>query len=87
MRYSFPIKWQNLYFTSKIPLRLIKISTRKQNSITDNILNIRDKLNVTIKGATGAGKTYMACALINAAINKEIRFKYIRTPDLIYELS
>lgn len=48
---------------------------------------IKDKLNVIITGATGAGKTYMACALINAAIDKEIRCKYIRMPDLLYELS
>ena len=48
---------------------------------------INDRLNVIITGATGAGKTYLACALANAAIDKEIRCKYIRMPDLLYDLA
>lgn len=48
---------------------------------------IKEKLNVIVTGATGAGKTFYTCALANAAINKEIRCKYIRMPDLLYDLS
>ncbi|MBQ0036296.1 MAG: ATP-binding protein [Firmicutes bacterium] len=48
---------------------------------------INEKLNIIVVGATGAGKTYYACALANAAIDKGIRTKYIRLPDLLYELS
>lgn len=48
---------------------------------------INEKLNIIVVGATGAGKTYYACALANAAIDRGIRTKYIRLPDLLYELS
>ena len=44
-------------------------------------------LNILLIGATGAGKTYYVCALANSAIDKGIRVKYIRLPDLLYELS
>ena len=48
---------------------------------------LKEKLNVIVTGATGAGKTYYVCALANSAIDKGIRVKYIRLPDLLYELS
>lgn len=48
---------------------------------------IKEKLNVIVTGATGAGKTYYVCALANSAIDQGIRVKYIRLPDLLYELS
>lgn len=48
---------------------------------------INEKLNIIIVGATGSGKTYYASALANAAIDSGIRTKYIRLPDLLYELS
>lgn len=48
---------------------------------------INEKLNIIVVGATGSGKTYYICALANAAIDKGIRTKYIRLPDLLYELS
>jgi DNA replication protein DnaC len=38
-------------------------------------------------GATGAGKTYIGCALGNAACRKFISVKYIRLPELLVELS
>lgn len=59
-------------------------------NLTMRIMNcefINDKLNVIVTGATGAGKTYYVSALANEAINKRIRTKYIRLPDLLYELS
>lgn len=48
---------------------------------------INEKLNIIVVGATGSGKTYYVSALANAAIDKGIRTKYIRLPDLLYELS
>ena len=48
---------------------------------------IKEKLNVIVTGATGAGKTYYVSALANAAIDKSIRTRYIRLPDLLYEIN
>ena len=43
--------------------------------------------NVICMGPTGAGKTFMACAIANdAAINQGFVTKYIRMPDLLSEL-
>lgn len=48
---------------------------------------IRTQSNVICMGPTGAGKTYMACALANdAAINLGYVTKYVRMPDLLTEL-
>lgn len=38
--------------------------------------------NVIIEGFTGSGKSWMACALANAACRRRIRAFYIRMPDL-----
>lgn len=43
--------------------------------------------NVVILGATGTGKTYLACALGNAANRKYYSTKYIRLPDLLVEIA
>jgi DNA replication protein DnaC len=43
--------------------------------------------NVVILGATGAGKTYLACALGMAANRNFYTAKYIRLPDLLVELA
>lgn len=48
---------------------------------------IESKLNVIVVGATGAGKTYYVSALANSAIDKGIKTKYIRMPDLLYDLN
>jgi len=45
------------------------------------------KNNVICMGPTGAGKTFMACAIANdTAINQGFVTKYIRMPDLLSEL-
>jgi len=47
---------------------------------------INEKQNVIILGATGAGKTYLGCALGMAACRHFHSVKYIRLPDLLDEL-
>lgn len=42
---------------------------------------------VTIVGATGLGKTYLGCALANAAIRKGYSALYLRAPRLLDELA
>ena len=46
-----------------------------------------EKQNIIILGATGAGKTYLGCALGMAACRHFFSVKYIRLPDLLDELS
>jgi DNA replication protein DnaC len=48
---------------------------------------ITEKHNIIILGATGAGKTYLSCALGMAACRHFYSAKYIRLPDLLDELS
>lgn len=48
---------------------------------------IAEKRNVIILGATGAGKTYLGCALGVAACRNHYTVKYIRLPDLLNELA
>ena len=48
---------------------------------------LNEKHNIIILGATGAGKTYLSCALGMAACRRFFSVKYIRLPDLLEELS
>lgn len=43
--------------------------------------------DIILKGASGNGKTYIACALGNAACRKFKTVRYIRMPELLDELS
>lgn len=43
--------------------------------------------HVILKGASGNGKTYIACALRNAACRRLKKVSYIRMPELLDELS
>ena len=47
---------------------------------------IQQKLNVIVTGSTGTGKTYIACALGNAACRRDYRVKYFRIPEPLLEL-
>lgn len=48
---------------------------------------IDDRHHIILKGASGNGKTYLACALGNAACRKFKSVRYIRMPELLDELS
>ena len=48
---------------------------------------IENTNNVIILGATGTGKTYLACALGIAANRKFYEVKYVRLPDLLVEIA
>jgi DNA replication protein DnaC len=48
---------------------------------------IRQQQNIIITGPTGAGKTFLACALANKACREGYRAFYIRSPKLYYELA
>ncbi len=48
---------------------------------------IRETQNVMILGATGTGKTYLACALGIAANRSFYEVKYVRLPDLLVEIA
>lgn len=78
------IKNANIADIDYYPERQIDKSLTLQLSGCDYITS---KLNVIVVGATGAGKTYYVSALANSAIDKGIRTKYIRMPDLLYELN
>ena len=48
---------------------------------------IQESHNVILLGATGAGKTYLACALGMAASRNFYPVRYIRLPDLLVEIA
>ena len=48
---------------------------------------IEEEHHIVLKGATGCGKTYIACALGNAACRKFKSVRYVRMPELLDELA
>lgn len=47
---------------------------------------IKEKHNIIIMGASGSGKSYLACAFGIAACQNFYTVKYIRLPELLIEL-
>jgi len=60
--------------------------SQEQISLLASCEYIRSTNNVIVMGASGAGKSYMGCALGIAACRKLIRTKYIRLPELLTDL-
>lgn len=50
-------------------------------------LYIQDHHNIILKGPTGSGKTFMACAFGVSACRQFYNVKYIQLPELLDELS
>jgi DNA replication protein DnaC len=48
---------------------------------------VHEKHNVMILGASGAGKSYIACAFGNAACRNFLKVRYIRLPELLNDLA
>lgn len=48
---------------------------------------IRDHTTVLISGPTGVGKTFVACALANAACRQGFRTRYYRVPRLLADIT
>lgn len=71
---------ENLIYSSK---RKLKPETIEQLSTNDYILSNN---NVIIQGATGTGKSYIACALINNAIDNGYTGLFFRMTDLLSKL-
>nr|AGS53541.1 mobile element protein [uncultured bacterium contig00062] len=59
---------------------------REQIRQLETCAYIGERHNIIIMGATGAGKTYLSCALGMAACRQFYSVKYIRLPDLLDEL-
>ncbi len=48
---------------------------------------ITEHHNILLLGATGSGKTYLACALGMAAVRNFLTVRYVRLPELLAELA
>ena len=60
--------------------------SRKNFTLLSTCKYIEDKHHIIFKGASGNGKTYLACALGEAACRKHLSVRYIRMPELLDEL-
>jgi len=49
-------------------------------------LFLEQKLNIVVTGKTGCGKSYLICALGQAACRKGFRVKYYRIPELLLDM-
>lgn len=48
---------------------------------------ISERHNIMLLGATGSGKTYIACALGMSAVRNFLTVRYVRLPELLAELA
>ena len=78
----------------KLPACVEDIDYKTQRGIDQSVMMrliscdwIRQHQNIIITGPTGAGKTFLACALANKACREGYRTFYIRSPKLYYEMA
>ena len=60
--------------------------SRKDFTLLSTCKYIEDEHHIIFKGASGNGKTYLACALGEAACRKHLSVRYIRMLELLDEL-
>ena len=60
--------------------------SRKDFALLSTCKYIEDEHHIIFKGASGNGKTYLSCALGEAACRKHLSVRYIRMPELLDEL-
>ena len=60
--------------------------SRKDFTLLSTCKYIEDEHHIIFKGASGNEKTYLACALGEAACRKHLSVRYIRMPELLDEL-
>ena len=83
-------KVEDLTFEQRLTLMVdAEIDSRHNHMIEELSSNqyIEQGLAIHIVGATGSGKTYLTCALGNAACLAEKKVMYIRLPDLLTDLA
>ena len=73
---------------------IAEINYRSGRKLNKNLIErlssceyITEKHNIIILGATGAGKSYIACAFGMEACKRHYTVKYIRLPELLAELA
>ena len=63
------------------------LSEAEKAAKLSRLIQVRSKhVNIMLVGATGSGKTYMACAFGMEACKQYYTVKYVRLPDLLLEL-
>ena len=61
--------------------------SKKDVATLGSCVFIQQKLNVIISGKTGSGKSYLACAIGDAACRQSYSCKYFRTSDFFAEIA
>jgi DNA replication protein DnaC len=61
--------------------------SKKDVALVASCLFIEQKLNVIISGRTGTGKSYLACAIGDAACRHNYSCRYYRVPVLLAEIA